>query len=132
MYCKQCGKQVNDTSHFCGGCGAQCFNQHNDIFTQATINPNTGQAQQFGADQNNTMALVGLILAFFFPTLGIIFSIIGLVRAKELGGKGRGMAIWGLIISIIHIAVTIIMTILLLTVFREWIEYLFDWAYRMQ
>ena len=47
------------------------------------------------------MAIIGFVLSFFFALLGLIFSIIGLKKAKQLGGSGQGLAVAGLIISIL-------------------------------
>lgn len=52
--------------------------------------------------QKNGFAVAGLILSIL-PLLGIIFSILGLNRASKVGGKGRGMAITGLVLSIAFI-----------------------------
>lgn len=53
--------------------------------------------------QKNGFAIAGLILSIL-PLLGIIFSILGLTRAPRVGGKGRGMSIAGLILSVAFIA----------------------------
>lgn len=71
---------------------------------------------------NNGMAVAGFILAlftFFFGwipilgwitwILGIIFSAIGIGKAKRLNGKGRGLAIAGLIISFIGIILMLVL-----------------------
>lgn len=52
--------------------------------------------------QKNGFSVAGLILSFL-PLFGIIFSILGLVRAPKVGGKGRGLAIAGLVLSIAFI-----------------------------
>lgn len=52
--------------------------------------------------QKNGFSVAGLILSIL-PLLGIIFSILGLNRASKIGGKGRGMAIAGLVLSIAFI-----------------------------
>ncbi len=60
-------------------------------------------APQAPTESNNVLAIVGLILAFI-PGLylfGLIASIIGLVQAKSHGGKGKGLAIAGIILSIV-------------------------------
>lgn len=49
--------------------------------------------------QSNGMAIAGFVCSFFIAILGLIFSIIGLNRSKQMGGKGRGLAIAGIIIS---------------------------------
>lgn len=51
-------------------------------------------------DQKNGFAVAGLIL-FFTAVLGLIFSIIGLVKSGKIGGKGRALAIAGLVLSIL-------------------------------
>ncbi|PYC66975.1 hypothetical protein C7C46_30845 [Streptomyces tateyamensis] len=53
---------------------------------------------------SNGFAVAGLILAFFFAPLGLIFSIIGLAKSNK-AGKGKVMSIIGLIVSLIAIAV---------------------------
>lgn len=56
----------------------------------------------------NAFAILGFIFAFVISPLGLIFSIIGLSKAKKMGGKQKGLAVAGLIISIISILITII------------------------
>ena len=42
------------------------------------------------------LAIVGLLLAFVVPPIGVIVSIVALVRARR-GGNGRGLAIGGIV-----------------------------------
>lgn len=63
-----------------------------------------GQAPAYGypvqqEKQSNGFAIAGFILSLL-PLLGLIFSIIGLVRSGKVGGKGRGLSIAGIILSI--------------------------------
>lgn len=51
-------------------------------------------------DQKNGFALAGLILSFTV-VLGAIFSALGLGRAGKIGGKGKGLAVAGLVLSIL-------------------------------
>lgn len=54
----------------------------------------------------NGMAIAGFVCSFFFQVLGIIFSAIGLSRAnKSATRKGRGLAIAGLVISIVSLVI---------------------------
>jgi hypothetical protein len=71
--------------------------------------------QPFGAPQvpqTNGLATAGLVLGIL-PTgiIGLVFSILGLRRAGQIGGVGRGKAVTGLIFSIlwtlVYVAVTI-------------------------
>ena len=61
------------------------------------------QPQSPATEEGNGLALAGLILALFPPTslLGLIFSILGLKKAKRLGGKNHGLALAGLIVSVV-------------------------------
>ncbi|MFE0464114.1 hypothetical protein ACFW1A_33150 [Kitasatospora sp. NPDC058965] len=91
-----------------------------------SIPPNEAPQQPYGAPQqgygvppqqpygypapqptgSNGFAIAGLILAFLFFPLGLIFSIIGLVKSKS-AGKGKVPAIIGLIVSLLATAGTI-------------------------
>ena len=62
--------------------------------------------------ETNVFAILGFIFSFLIPLLGLIFSIVGLSKAKKMGGKQKGLAIAGLIISIISIVILIIYIIL--------------------
>ena len=59
----------------------------------------------------NGLSIAGFILAFLAPLIGLILSIFGLVQAKKRNQKGRGLAIAGIVISIIltiaYIAITV-------------------------
>ena len=75
-YCKNCGTQLDDSAY-------------------VRADPVSAPAP---TSITNTFAIVGFILAFFFPLLGLIFSIIGLNKVKECN-SGRGLAIAGIVIS---------------------------------
>jgi hypothetical protein len=72
--------------------------------------------------KTNTMAILGLVFAFVFSPLGVIFSAIGLKQIKERREGGRGLALAGLIISIISIVLGILMVVFFATVFSAAVE----------
>ncbi len=74
-------------------------------------NPPSAHNPQATGD-SNTIAIAGLILAFFIPLPGLICSIIGLKQAKELGDKNKGIAIAGIIISAIALLLSAMIFIL--------------------
>jgi hypothetical protein len=55
--------------------------------------------------RTNVMAILGLVFAFIFSPLGIVFSAIGLSQTKKRGEGGRGLAIAGLILSIVFLLI---------------------------
>lgn len=106
MFCKNCGKEIDDKAVVCIHCGV------------ATDNLNGGNqsggmnANQSGAPQKklNVLALVGLIISavgligfnyiFLAPSIaGLILSIIGIVKSKDYSAPG--LAIASIIVSAI-------------------------------
>lgn len=68
---------------------------------------------------SNDMATAGLVFAFLIPLLGLIFSLIGLQRAKQYNGKGQGLAIAGLVISLLGMLVGVMIVISLFNASTE-------------
>jgi hypothetical protein len=77
-----------------------------------------------GTQQTNGLAIAGMVLgivsiALFFlnwidilvAIVGLILSIIGLNKSRQLGGTGRGMAITGIITSAVGIVAAAIFLI---------------------
>lgn len=96
MYCKNCGSPIDEHAVFCPHCGV---------------------SQEMSApvkkkDDTNVLAIVGFILSFFVAIAGLVCSVIGLKKAPELGGNGHGLALAGLIISIVSIAFSFIAVII--------------------
>lgn len=73
------------------------------------------------------MAIAGFVCSFFMPLLGIIFSAIGLNQTKhDKNLDGRGLAMAGLIISV----VSIVLIALFFVHFMGWysIPFFSDWS----
>lgn len=94
MFCRNCGSEIDDRAVFCPHCGVATSNE---------MQPASGKT--------NTMSVVGLVLAFFFPIVGLVLSIIGLRQCREKGEGGRGLAIAGIVISILEIISAIVICI---------------------
>lgn len=102
MFCNNCGKEINDAAYVCPYCGVRT-----PVAMQAEQ-----QQQQTPVDQDtNGFAIAGLVLAFFFPLLGLIFSCIGYNRSKQQNGVGRGLSIAGIVVSVIEMAIALIVVI---------------------
>jgi peptidyl-prolyl cis-trans isomerase B (cyclophilin B) len=60
----------------------------------------------------NALAIVSLVCAFVFAPLGILFGHMSLSQIKKTGEEGRGLAIAGLIISYLVMALTILVVVM--------------------
>jgi hypothetical protein len=56
------------------------------------------------AARTNPMAIWGLVCAFLFAPLGLIFSVIGLNQIPRRRERGRGLAVAGLVVSLVVLA----------------------------
>ncbi len=88
MYCKTCGKEIDDNAYVCPHCGVKT-----NVVTEK---------------KTNTLAIVGFVLSFFFAIAGLICCIIARRQIKESAEGGAGLALAGLIISIVEMAVAAI------------------------
>ncbi len=82
MFCRHCGKEVDENAAFCLNCGGLL-----KVFE-------TEEPQE-----SNGMAIAGFVCSFFMPILGWIFGGIGLSRANRRNGKGKGFSIAALAIA---------------------------------
>ena len=64
--------------------------------------------------KTNTMAIWGLVLAFFIPILGLILSIVAKSQIKKSGEGGNGLATAGIIISSIYMVITLVLVIMIM------------------
>jgi len=103
MFCKNCGKEIDDNAVVCPHCG---------VATEKMAASAPAPAQK------NTIALVGFILSFFGGILGLILSIVGLVNSKkpEYAGDGKNLAIAGIIISCVVLVFMIVIYIVAFSV----------------
>ena len=62
----------------------------------------------------NGLAIAGFICSFLVSLLGLILSIVGLDQIKKQGGKGKGLAIAGIIISAAGMVIQVILVIALI------------------
>jgi hypothetical protein len=75
-----------------------------------------------GPQKTNTMAILGLVFAFLFQPLGIIFSAIGLSQIKKTREKGRGLALTGLILSIVFLILGLLLFFFVFAALNEVVE----------
>ena len=116
MFCQHCGTRNDEGSKFCVQCGAaatpspepQAQPQNAQYqwqnAQQPGYQPPYQQYQQWQPPQQkrtNSLAIAGLVLAFFIPFAGLIVSVIARGQCIRNNEDGQGMAIAGIVISVI-------------------------------
>ena len=119
MFCKYCGQEIDDNAVICPKCGRVL--DKDGIPGQQNYGQNYGQKQQVyrqpASQKTNTLALVGFILSFFVPIVGLILSIIGKKQIKETGEGGNGLATAGIIISAIDLGFSLLSVIIYIAIY---------------
>ena len=93
MYCKNCGRTVDDTSSYCNNCGARIDNESNAIVSE--------DSSSFGF----------AILGFFIPIVGLIlFLIYEGKKPKRAKSVGKG-ALIGFITKIVLSIILVILNV---------------------
>ena len=150
MYCYLCGQKIDDSAETCPYCGAKVKKvepvestaqkpvqpaEKDEFFDPPPAPPaatqqTSVQTQQSASTptQSNGFALGGFICAFFFPLIGLILSIIGLVRCSK-GYDRKGLAIAGIIISAVSIIISIIYTAVIYPILMEMLEDILNTMY---
>ena len=108
--CKYCAR-LNTGSRclFCGSALSGAVVRESTAVAEAVaeepIVPSVPSAPAPAGEQKNPMAIAGFGLSVtgYFFWLGCIFSFIGLAQSKRRGGKGKGFAIAGIVISAITV-----------------------------
>ena len=105
MFCKTCGKEVNDNAVICPHCGCETCDKE----------------KKENENKINAMCLVGFIvsLASIFIALygatavvGFIFSMVGVYQTNHTKEKFREMGIAGIVVSIISFVITLVLSVL--------------------
>ena len=139
--CPGCGKGIGENTNYCPFCGTQCVSdpkadtsETNGSQDQSWQTENTGSANTSGpaydgaVKSNNGLNIAGMVLGIvaiiflFIPgvsflgwicgIVGIILSAIAISNAKKAGQKPAGMAVAGLVLSIISIAIGLILVMI--------------------
>ena len=81
MYCKNCGKEIDDNSTFCPYCGQQIAENADKFYNNGYNNQNNNNNNN--KKESQVIGILAIVFSALGGFLGIIFSIIGLVIYKE-------------------------------------------------
>ena len=104
MFCKICGKEINDNAVICPHCGCQVTSVESPVVKNEK-------------DKINVLCLVGFVLAcvsWLIALWGIVaiagctLSIVGIVQANRKNERLKGLGIAGIVVSGISLIYTII------------------------
>ena len=130
--CPNCGTFSNDNENFCKNCGTKLTDEiiNQDVQQpQMQNNANNYQPKNSGTSGFAITSLVLGIVTWVFGwftlaipgILGIIFGALAMGQCKKNGKGGYGMAIAGLILSIIMVAIFFIIIIIAAATAASWI-----------
>lgn len=114
------GLRQRQCSGISGRRGRASANAHNPYMQGGQPNGQPGWSGSYGSvppeanQKYNGLAIAGFICSFLVSLLGLILSIVGLNQIKKQGGKGRGLAIAGIIISAAGMVIQVILVIALI------------------
>ena len=115
MYCKNCGSKHEDGDSFCKYCGTKIAESNETVESNPIVNT-TPTVETFSTNniqkQDNpaqTLSVLGFVFSFFCALAGLIISAIALKKYKtQTVQDGKGLAVAGLVISIVSVAISII------------------------
>lgn len=126
MYCKNCGKEIDEGKPFCPYCGQPVTPREDTSFRNNEIGGNDGSGGYYGEanaypaqKKTNNMCVIGMVVSIcsmIFPLAsiaGIIISIIGIRNFDEQTETGRGYGIAGIIIGACILIFTVLLLLLL-------------------
>lgn len=110
-FCSNCGNEIKGKEKTCSNCGSKVDTPSSVTITNNITTP---------TNTSNGLAIAGFVVSLVssllccgsFNMVGLILSIVGLVKSKELNGSGKGLAIAGIVICSLVFVISIIITII--------------------
>lgn len=140
MYCKHCGRLVDEEDVICPSCGyyvngkkprnfEEKIEKTNSLETNYENKTNTTQYNETSTPQQarknldekdgKTLAILALVFSIFCSFFGLVIAVIGLSVCKE--GTNRKLCIAALIISISWVIIGLILGICLSAEFENYV-----------
>ncbi|WP_139415860.1 DUF4190 domain-containing protein [Agromyces laixinhei] len=85
--------------------------------TASVPQPPASAPQPAQAEKWNILSIIGFVIVFFgFSVISIILGFIGLSQIKKTGERGRGLAIWAIVLGFASIIIGAIVFFTILAV----------------
>lgn len=106
MFCKKCGKKLEENTRFCPGCGTKTEEEEKNVVIKEPLQKNDDEDNEPGPWRK--FAIAGRtfgVLSVAIPYIGIIFTTFGIIfGALGIPSKvARGRAITGIVLSVASI-----------------------------
>ncbi len=121
MFCKNCGKEIDDNAYVCVHCGVKVAEEP-AAPVQVAAEPKKRNTAAF------VLGIIGFIIALasayvgvyycVAPAVAIALCIVSIVLAKK-NGDGCGLAIAGLVIGCLTLVVWVIIWVLAIDIIRS-------------
>ena len=97
MFCKECGKEVNDKAVVCPSCGCMLNTEENLVSTSQEKKKGISILCLVGF----ILSLVSLLLALYgtVAIAGLVLSIIGIVKCSKNNLRLKGLGIAGIVVA---------------------------------
>lgn len=114
MYCPKCGKVINDDAFICPHC-------HNYLKEEPKPNIETNTISKDTDEPYFGIGVCSIFLAFLMPVVGLVLSILTILKAKVKSNKTMGKV--GLFLSIFMLILYIVILIVTFIILIQTIEY---------
>lgn len=113
-FCTNCGTKLEDNVKFCTSCG-KGVDEGAQQKTTVVVNNNSTEPKNGLAIAGFVVSLVSTLLCCgAFNIVGLVLSIVGLVKAKDYNGNGKGLAIAGIVICAVVMVLGIVLYFMML------------------
>lgn len=103
MFCKNCGKELNDHAIFCPGCGTA---------TKPATETKEEKSSVVSSMVYNVYAIIAFVCSFTNAIAGIVFGWLGYNFALKNNNNGKKMSVAAIVLSIVYVVCELTLYIL--------------------
>lgn len=115
-FCTNCGSELKEGQVFCTNCGKKDGEEVKEE-VKTTTTTVTNNVSNTAKEPTNGLAIAGFVTSLvssllccgMFNLVGLVLSIVGLIKAKDYNGKGKGLAIAGIVICAVVMVLSVVL-----------------------